>query len=404
MSASAVTSLPASAAELDADVPNGLEAPRGHPRFPAFDGLRAAAAFAVLVSHTAAQARAEDAWFGPFFLRGNIGVTVFFVISGFLLYRPWVASRYGLGPAPRLLGYARNRVLRIVPAYWVALTGLALWPGLVGVGTGDFWRYYGFAQIYQLDTFLNGLAPAWTLCVEASFYLALPLLAVGLAFTSGRGREDAPPQRRDVALISALAVLSLVWHTLSQTQTSHVNLGFTLPGLFTWFAGGMLLAHASVAWTRFGFPSRLRVLQATPWLPWALAVALYLCVSYAIGLPRGPHFPPIDIATGHIVVEDLLYALIAVLVVAPAVIPTSGALNPSALLTLRPIAWLGLISYGVFLWHDPLIYELDTLGVMRWLPSAPFIAITVATVVVTLPLATASYYLVERPALRRKSR
>ena len=72
---------------------------------------------------------------------------LFFAISGFLLYRPWVAAPR---PAPRR--YARRRALRILPAYWLALTLLAIFPGIVGVFTGDWWRYYLFLQLYSADT------------------------------------------------------------------------------------------------------------------------------------------------------------------------------------------------------------------------------------------------------------
>src|SRR5439155_7118876 len=109
--------------------------------------------------------------------RLNVGVTVFFLISGFLLYRPFVAARAGRGPAPSWGKFWRRRGLRIVPAYWVALTALAIFPGLVGVFTGDWWIYYGFLQQWQRSTIINGIPPAWTLGTELCFYAMLPLYA-----------------------------------------------------------------------------------------------------------------------------------------------------------------------------------------------------------------------------------
>jgi peptidoglycan/LPS O-acetylase OafA/YrhL len=68
---------------------------------------------------------------------------------------------------PSLVRYAQRRVLRIVPAYWLALTVLALWPGLEGVFTSESWVYYGFVQSFRVDWIFRGLAPAWSLSVEA---------------------------------------------------------------------------------------------------------------------------------------------------------------------------------------------------------------------------------------------
>jgi peptidoglycan/LPS O-acetylase OafA/YrhL len=87
-------------------------------------------------------------WIGDYTARLDIGVTVFFLISGFLLYRPFVLARFHEAQPVRGRDFARRRLLRIVPAYWLALTVLAIYPGLVGIWTHDWWIYYGFLQIY----------------------------------------------------------------------------------------------------------------------------------------------------------------------------------------------------------------------------------------------------------------
>ena len=141
--------------------------PPGHPRFPLVDSLRAIAALSVLVYHTGyATSAIRQPVYGAFIERLNVGVTLFFVISGFLLYRPFVAARLLGAPSSRLRDYARRRLLRIVPAYWLALTVLAIYPGLSGVFTNHWWIYYGFLQIYNDGTVLQGIGPAWTLCIE----------------------------------------------------------------------------------------------------------------------------------------------------------------------------------------------------------------------------------------------
>jgi peptidoglycan/LPS O-acetylase OafA/YrhL len=150
----------------------------GHPRFQGLDGVRALAAIAILAFHASEFSGAERArWWGPLADRLAIAVPVFFVVSGFVLYRPFLAGQAGLARRPDLRRYAKGRVLRIVPAYWVAMTVLAIYPGLTGVFSGDWWRYYGFLQIYSLRTEPLGLPPAWTLGVEVVFYAVLPLRA-----------------------------------------------------------------------------------------------------------------------------------------------------------------------------------------------------------------------------------
>src|SRR3954468_20104855 len=111
--------------------PDALRPPPGNPRFPLVDGLRAFAAIAVVITHTGFLSTFNaHGLAGEVTARLDVGVTLFFIISGFLLYRPFVAARLEHRPAPRIPVYARRRVLRIVPAYWLALTVLAIWPGL----------------------------------------------------------------------------------------------------------------------------------------------------------------------------------------------------------------------------------------------------------------------------------
>ena len=95
--------------------------------FPAMDGYRALAALAVLLAHVALLSgivRTNTA-FGPYLARADVGVSVFFLLSGFLLYRPFVAARLAGRPSGSLGGYVRRRALRILPAYWFALTIVA---------------------------------------------------------------------------------------------------------------------------------------------------------------------------------------------------------------------------------------------------------------------------------------
>ncbi len=133
----------------------------------------------------------------------NVGVSVFFVLSAFLLYRPFVVAHLRGEPGPRLVPYLARRAVRIYPAYWAALfvTATVLDQAVLG----DWWgklRFYSLTQIYWGDTALGGLPQAWSLCTEVSFYLVLPAWAALVARVGG-----TPDRRRRAHLVGCL-----VWY------------------------------------------------------------------------------------------------------------------------------------------------------------------------------------------------
>ncbi len=266
--------------------PDVVKPPPGNPRFPLFDSLRGLAALAIVLTHVGLGSGANyNAAYGALLARLDIGVTLFFVLSGFLLYRPFVAARLEDRPALRLRDYARRRVLRIVPAYWLALTVLAIWPGLTF--TGPRWVYYGFLQNYDFLWVLGGLGQAWSLAVEASFYVLLPFYALALGALT---RRFAPRRTLavEVTVLGALSVGSLVlrWY-IHHTSHSQVLL-FTILCTFFWFALGMGLAVASAAWhDRESRPGVIGLVERAPSLWWAAALGLFAVMSWGYGLPRG---------------------------------------------------------------------------------------------------------------------
>jgi peptidoglycan/LPS O-acetylase OafA/YrhL len=335
-------------------------------RFPLIDSCRAIAAVSVVLFHVGlvASVGRTGAW-RPLEDALWIGVPVFFVISGFLLYRPFAAATRRGGRPVDLGRYARGRFLRIVPAYWAALTFFALTTGLHGVLTSDWWRYYGFLQVYAQNTTLNGLAVAWTLCVEVTFYLALPLYAMASRRVSVRG---------EYLLLGALAAASFGIRAL----TVHDHWGNTLPASFMWFVPGMVLA----LWT-VEPPAWLAAVSARGVACWTAAVALLLISG---------HTP--------LLVSNALMLVAAPLIVLPALAPTAdGAVG--RILSFRPLLWLGTVSYGIYLYH---------VTIMAWLvdhhgaslgPSA-WISLAVTTLVIVVAVAAASWYGLESPALRLK--
>ena len=167
-------------------------------RLPALTGLRGVAALLVVGTHAAfATGYLNHPYLGAVYARLEIGVAVFFVLSGFLLFRPWVRAAADGEASPSLSRFARHRVRRIVPAY--AVTVVATFEIYTvftpGPNPGQTWqgilRYLTFTQIYTADyltTMLHpGLSQMWSMAVEVAFYAALPALAYVLLGVVCRG-------------------------------------------------------------------------------------------------------------------------------------------------------------------------------------------------------------------------
>jgi peptidoglycan/LPS O-acetylase OafA/YrhL len=378
--------------------------PGGHPRFPLFDSLRAIAALSVLVVHAAVITLAiNNPYYGHFVRFLETGVTVFFLISGFLLYRPFVAGRAGQARAPRIRDFARRRVLRIVPAYWLALIVFGIYPG-IHVFTGDWWAYFGFMQnypVFKLGPECQsirgcGIGPAWSLAVEITFYAALPLYAA-LMYRVARGRPRHQWIGIELAVLAALALGSVFVRLHALHDPNALYLARTLLGTFYWFALGMALAVASVALHGREEQSRVvRFVTERPGMSWLAAAVLYSAIS--LWLPATLAGVPTDL---QFVTDYVGFGIVAVLLLLPAIFGDNAGGLPRRILANSTLAWLGLISYGIFLWHQPVMQALLLHNVMGW-TGRPFPTLVAAAGVITIAGASLSYYLVERPFLRLK--
>jgi peptidoglycan/LPS O-acetylase OafA/YrhL len=354
-----------------------------NPRFPLVDSVRAIAALTIFAYHVTFHHGLLDegvlsGWRGQL----NIGVAIFFVVSGFLLYRPYASARYDGAPPPPLLPYAARRVLRIVPAYWVALPLVALMLGLSDVLLPHGLVYFGFLQVYDRETIVGGIGPAWTLCIEVTFYAALPLFAV-LA-----RRVGGPFLRSELGLLAAVAAASFAWKVLVLYAVPADTPGWLpaqvwLPTFADHFAVGMALAVVSVAGA--GRPERI---DRFPWLPWLLAAIGYVALSVSV----------FDLGIkGDGLWRHELRGPIGALVLAPAVFGDPGRGAVRWLLSRRWLLWLGTISYGFYLWHQPIIVRLARWG---WVESPGKPVMAVVAFAATASIAALSWYVVERPALR----
>jgi peptidoglycan/LPS O-acetylase OafA/YrhL len=364
-------------------------------RFPLVDSLRAIAALSILFFHLAGFSGAFGVpILADLSLRLPVGVTLFFLISGFLLYRPFVAARIDGRSMPALGPYAWRRFLRIVPAYWAALTVVGL---LVKDSVWDRpFVYYGFAQVYTVHDSLGGLAVAWSLCAEVTFYAMLPLYALLLARVTASGRRW--PWLAEIVALSGLVVIALgfrlwYWHGGGLFLGAPL---LTLPAFLDWFALGMGLAVFSV-WLgrRETRPAWLGPVDRWPGLAWAFAaVAFCLSAAAAANLRAG---------TLESFAVHLTYAATAFGLLLPAVIgPTDRGLVRKVM-ALPVLAWLGLVSYGIYLWQGPVIAKLgDWTGLGEGSFLAPNTAWLWAAPPVVVAVAAISYYALERPALSLK--
>ncbi|RZI80656.1 MAG: acyltransferase, partial [Microbacterium sp.] len=146
--------------------------------YPGLDTVRALAALAVLATHTSFWAGFyPQGLLGAMTARLDIGVAVFFVLSGFLLGQPFLAATADGTTPPRAGRYLWKRFLRIVPLYVVTVVvALLALPENDAAGPSTWIRQLTLTQVYPPADLVAGLTHMWSLCVEVAFYLALPLL------------------------------------------------------------------------------------------------------------------------------------------------------------------------------------------------------------------------------------
>jgi peptidoglycan/LPS O-acetylase OafA/YrhL len=369
-------------------------------RFPLFDSLRSIAALAIVLHHTVlfVPGAMPDRLVTPA-TRLDLGVTVFFLISAFLLYRPFVKARRSGGGPPPALAYAWHRFLRIAPAYWVALTAIAIWIGLRAAQSPErVGLIYGFGAGFVEDPVFT-MPQAWSLTVEVCFYAFLPLWALGVAALMRRAGRDS--LAIEVAALLVLVAISTAFKGWVISTDAHQGLTAerrAFPVYLDQFALGMLLAVASV-WIgeRASSPRPVRLIERAPALAWLGAAAAFTAICAGFG-PGGNRVTQSGLAylTTH-----WLSAAVAFCLLLPAVFGDHATGLVRRFLATRAMLWLGLVSYGVFLYHWAVMLQLREWDVRPGGPAAYF-GWTLLAVLGAVLLAALSYYLVERRALSLK--
>jgi len=365
----------------------------------ALDSLRGFSTILIVVYHTSfvsgyTVAHADSV--GAYIDRLNIGVAIFFVLSGFLIFRPFAHSLIHGSPLPKTRNYYLKRAARILPGYWLALFVLAGLDALTIVNTSGFIRNVFIVHSFTEHNVFTGIRQAWTLAVEMSFYVVVPAFAY--VFVRQARRRIASVSV--VTLLKALSALFLGAYAfrlfIHQTDfwfldTAHI----WLPSHMDTLALGMGLAVLVEAPASAKTLSKLKnfiVNHTGAFVVSSVFVWLISAnINMAIGLNRTEFH--IDLL-GH-----FLYGVASVLLVAPFCVDSQALLVKA--MSFRLFTWLGTISYGIYLWHMAFLggdfaekympyTENDGQVLLRFLVVLP----------ASIAIASLSYYVLERPIMR----
>jgi len=340
-------------------------------RIRSLDGLRAISVSLVMFGHWLfSRVEAEN----PFrralsftYPWGGTGVAIFFGISGYLITSLLVRERERTGRID-LGGFYLRRAFRILPPYWAYLAVTLL------IAPAIDWAAYLRAFLFLTDYLPTApwLGHTWSLSVEEQFYLLWPLLVATLALRGARNVAWA--------LLLVTPIVRTIGLALEPTRTLDSAFHFIVDALMI----GCLLAllrsrepqHPLVRW----LGSDLAALAAAAFL--LVGIPLMPKLSRLVGLPLSP-----------VMLSLRAFAVGAVL------LWSTDERNAHRwivkLLNWRPIVHLGVISYSLYLWQQPILAGPRTTTAWSDAP-LPFL--------VVLLLAEASYRLVERPALALRDR
>ncbi|MDT0164101.1 acyltransferase [Actinotalea sp. AC32] len=358
-------------------------------RYADLEGYRGLAALGVVVYHVLQHADQQD----PAVLAERSGalfrayhgmdalVDLFFVLSAFLLALPYARSALRGEPSPSGRAFVLRRAARVVPLYVVAVTVVWAvrnpdlpgdWPGLLAALT--------FTQVLDAERIFATIGPAWSLAVEVQLYL---LLAVGGALVcrvAGRVRAAARLPLL-VGTVVAVGLASLAWKVVAwyvlDVPGDHWPTWYGLPAKLDVFALGLLLAVVVARGASVGRTGALGLRVA------AFAVLAVAAATRTIG--QGEH------VWFHSVAAVGFVLLLASSVLGPRDRWVRG-------LSAAVPTFLGVVSYSLYLWHEPLLLLADRLGLLPVLGGAGTALVALAVVVPPAVLiAWVSQLLVERP-------
>ena len=349
---------------------------RAFPYQPALDGLRALSVMAVIAYHNG------YVWA----VGGFLGVDAFFVLSGYLITTLLVLEYRRLDTIG-LIGFWGRRIRRLLPALLLVLVFAAIYgaillrPYEIGPLRADSlsslfyvtnWRFIISGQSY-FDLFAtpSPLRHLWSLAIEEQFYLVWPVVTI-LCLRARKGRTDVLAIVAAVGATASVITMSALYRAQAPSRA---------------YYGTDARAHTLLV----GALLAILLLRSRPWRVLtnrAVQAGAILIVGVVVWTWHVVNATD----AGYYGLGSLAYA-IGIAVVIAAVVQAGSPLG--RLLGIPPLQWLGRISYGLYLWHWPIIAWL-----VHWRVGFGDSRLVAVRLVVTFALAIASYYLVELPIRR----
>lgn len=373
----------------------GQATPRTHARYEELEAYRGVAALLIVVFH-AYQFSRQGAGLTRYVYEGTplhvvfhnleAAVAWFFVLSGFLVFLPFARSAIKQERQESARGFLIRRAIRILPTYYIAILFVWSWryAGIPGQWT-DLFEHLTFTHVFDRRYIFWTIGPAWSLAVEVLFYGFVAIFGPFL-FRLCQRQPDVPARLRLTAGIAALLGLASVafkgwawWIAKIPEANTPVYFG-PLAKLDT-LATGMLLSVAVVA-------TREPVVRGASAVAVGLAGVAVMAVAFILR----------DRSEVVWLYFHTLNGLGFVLILAATVLgPRDSAW--SRMLARPALTWIGIVSYSVYLWHEPIMLELAKHG---WLISTRPEAFPLNAVILcllSLLAGTLSYVAIERPTM-----
>jgi len=329
--------------------------------FEGLDGLRAVAATLIVIHHSGFSSGLtfRSDFLGQFLSRMDIGVSIFFVLSGFLLYRPYVEKQFEEKKPDKTKHFWAKRLVRIYPAYWLALI-VILWSGAVEVfGTNGATLALSLTHIYHSPHALfYGISQSWSLATELGFYLVLPFLA-GFGRKLTKGKSIDQQALRLLIMCAGLIILSFIFRIVIATFAEPdlywwgASANLWMPSYLDTFSVGMVIAVVSVwASKETRVAKFISPFVRKAWWWWLSAIILFWLVSTQMGLPRGFEGAPWNKNLGIEMIRQTIYWAIGVCLLIPLIFSSNTPNRSIKFLSSKTMTYLGTISYGIYLWHQ----------------------------------------------------
>jgi len=375
------------------------------------DGVRGVGALLVFTTHVCLLADTVPdnnllsyGWAAPILGHIDLALSAFFVLSGYLIARPYARAYVAGTRRPRLRNYVRNRVLRVVPVFYL-LTALVLLrfglDGQIGDAPGaersSAWQVIGQFLFIQGQTQGNAsipIGPAWSIGAEVGFYIVIPLAAYGAYLIASRLRGSHERAALALGVIGLVTVVSIALRAHDKYDFSWLT---APPAILYGFMPGVALGIAEPLFARH-IRDRARLAKNIAWGAFALGL---LCAILYTTSDYDPRQTPIHHALG---VRALLAALASGLLFAGLIVLQIGTGSAPRVFANRAMLWLGARSYSFYLVHIWVLLELDNLLGRNDSLQTRVLVMGLIGFPLTVLAGMASYRFVERPFLERKQR